>query len=59
VFIFFVRSGTPSEIINKKLARAIRAAVQDKDITAKIEKGRVEIEIRGPEETAKILATFK
>lgn len=56
-FVFFVRTGTPREIINK-LARAIREAVQDKDITAKIEKGSVEIENRGPEETAKILATF-
>jgi len=56
-FVFFVRTETPREITNK-LARAIREAVQDKDITAKIEKGSVEIENRGPEETAKILATF-
>jgi tripartite-type tricarboxylate transporter receptor subunit TctC len=41
-----------------KLARAIREAVQDKDIAAKIEKNSIEIENRGPEETAKILPTF-
>ncbi len=56
-FVFFVRNGTPKEIA-AKLARAIRDAVQDKELAGKIEKGVVEIENRGPEESAKILAAF-
>lgn len=56
-FVFFVRNGTPKEI-SAKLARAIREAVQDKELAGKIEKGVVEIENRGPEESAKILAAF-
>ncbi|MGZ8521148.1 MAG: hypothetical protein ACXWX7_13490 [Candidatus Binatia bacterium] len=44
-FVCLVRTGTPRGIVNK-LAGAIRDAVQDKDIAAKIGKNSVEIESR-------------
>jgi len=56
-FVFFVRTGTLKDIIDK-LARATRDAVKDKEIAGKIEKDVVEIDNRGPQDAAKILAAF-
>jgi tripartite-type tricarboxylate transporter receptor subunit TctC len=54
-FAFFVRANTPPEIVSR-LAKAFREAIQDKEISAKIDKAGVLLENRGPEETAKFLA---
>ncbi|MBI2999593.1 MAG: tripartite tricarboxylate transporter substrate binding protein [Deltaproteobacteria bacterium] len=54
-FIFLVRVNTPAPIVDK-LAKAFKEALQDKEITGKIEKAGVFVENRGPEEAAKFLA---
>jgi tripartite-type tricarboxylate transporter receptor subunit TctC len=54
-FAFFVRANTSPEIMSR-LAKTFREAIQDKEITAKIDKAGVLVENRGPEEAAKFLA---
>src|SRR5215510_15940497 len=54
-FMFFVRANTPPAIVSR-LAKAFRETLQDKEITAKIDKAGVLVENRGPDETAKFLA---
>ena len=53
-FGLFVRANTPPEIVSR-LANAFRDAIQDKEISAKIDKAGVLLENRGPEEAAKFL----
>jgi tripartite-type tricarboxylate transporter receptor subunit TctC len=52
-----VRANTPAPIVSR-LAKAIREAIQDKEIAAKIDKAGVLVENRGPEEAAKFLAEY-
>jgi tripartite-type tricarboxylate transporter receptor subunit TctC len=53
-FIFFVRADTPPAI-SAKLAAALKDAIGDKQIAAKIEKAGISVENIGPEETKKFL----
>jgi len=53
--IFFVRANTPPAIVSK-LAAAFNEALEDREITGKIEKAGVTVENRGPLEAAKFLA---
>ena len=54
-FIFLVRANTPPAIVGR-LAKAFRETIQDKEVSAKIDKAGVLVENRGPDEATKFLA---
>ena len=56
-FAFFVRANTPPANAGR-LAKAIKDAIQDKELAAKIDKSGVTIENRGPEETVTFMTEY-
>jgi tripartite-type tricarboxylate transporter receptor subunit TctC len=54
-FVFFVRANTPPDIVSR-LEKAVKEALQDKEIAGKIEKAGIAVENLGSKEAANFLA---